>query len=120
MPFLCKRLDATMEKYWPLREHIDVRGVPPRCGGGVRKDTSLKSDPQDLNGKATLASPRKSMSGGETSTYGGLDKKKACLTGQRSLECRGETVEQARLGSWEQSRLQSMVVGNQTQPHQLC
>lgn len=60
---------------------MDVRGVPPRCGGGVRKDTSLKSDPRDLNGKATLANPRKSMSGGETSTYGGLDKKKACLAG---------------------------------------
>lgn len=38
-----------MKKYWPLKKHINLRGVPSRHGSGMREVTSLKSDPQDIS-----------------------------------------------------------------------
>lgn len=64
-----------MEEYRPLKVHINVRGVPSRLGSEVREETSLKSDLQDLNDKATLASPGEDMSGEETSMYVGSEKR---------------------------------------------
>lgn len=98
-PLLHKGLNGMM-KYWPLKERVNIWGIPPRLRGGVREETSLKSDPQDLNDKATLASSGESMSRGETSTYGGSDKRElfGWVWGVRRWDRWSKTGQGARSG----------------------